>query len=173
MSRRNKQGGFTMIEMIISLIILMILGTTAGYGLIGGVQAYSTSSDVLQSLGKLRYTSERVAREVREIRRNPDSPGNFDIIAMDDTTLSFTRGNGVTVTLKSNPPLLMLAYDVPIGTWILTDEVEKTSFTYFQNDGSTIATNSKDIAFIEMNIALSQAGKRYTQRTRVALRNRI
>ena len=172
MSRSMKLGGFSMIEMIISLVILAVLGTTAGYGLIGGVRAYSDNTDVLQTLGKLRYTSERIAREVREIRRDAVAPTNFDITTMTATALSFTRGNGTVVTLNANPPLLTLAYAIPAGTWTLTDEVSSMNFAYFQKDGSSAATSSADVAFIELNLELFQAGKSYPQRTRVALRNR-
>lgn len=167
-----KQSGFSMIEMIISLVILAVLGATAGYGLTGGVRAFSESSDVLQTLGKLRYASERIVREVREIRRDTIIPINFDIATMTATTLSFTRVNGTVVTLTANPPLLTLAYAVPAGIRTLTDEVSSMNFAYFQKDGSTAATNNADVAFIEFNLVLSQAGKTYPQRTRVALRNR-
>ena len=172
MSRAMQQSGFSMIEMIISLVILAVLGTTAGYGLVGGVRAFSDSTDVLQTLGKLRYTSERIVREVREIRRDALFPTNFDITTMSATTLSFTRGNGAVVTINANPPLLTLAYADPAGTWTLTDEVSTMNFAYFQSDGSTVATSQADVAFIELNLELSQAGKSYPHRTRVALRNR-
>ena len=167
-----KQRGFSMIELIISLVILSVLGATAGYGLTGGVRAFSDNSDVLQTLGKLRYASERMVREAREIRRDTLNPISFDITAMTATTLSFTRGNGTGVTLTASPPLLTLAYDVPAGNWTLTDEVSSMQFAYLQIDGSTAATGNADVAFIEFNLELSRAGKIYPQRTRVALRNR-
>ncbi|NND89236.1 MAG: hypothetical protein HKN42_00130 [Granulosicoccus sp.] len=161
-----------MIELTISLVILAVLGTTAGYGLIGGVRAYSESSGALQTLGKLRYASERMAREVREIRRDTLNPDLFDITTMTATTLSFTRGNGTVVTLDANPPLLNLAYDTPPGVWTLTDELGNLSFAYLQNDGITPATSNGEVAFIELNVELSRNGRNYPQRTRVALRNR-
>lgn len=167
-----KQNGFSMIEMIVSLVMLSVLGATAGYGLTGGVQAFSSNTDVLQALGKLRYASERMAREVREIRRDTVDPAKYDISAMTATTLSFTRDNGTAVTIADNPPLLTLAYGVPAGNQTLTDEVGSMSFAYFQDDGSSVATSSADVAFIEFNLELFRAGKRYPQRTRVALRNR-
>lgn len=167
-----KQRGFSMIEMIISLVILSVLGTTAGYALTGGVRAFSENADTLQTLDKLRYASERMAREAREIRPDAANPSNLDITTMTATTLSFTRGNGAVVTLTANPPLLNLAYAEPAGTWTLTDEVSRMQFTYFQSDGSTAATGIADVAFIEFDLALSRAGKIYPQRTRVAIRNR-
>lgn len=167
-----KQSGFTMIEMIVSLVILSVLGATAGTGLIGGVRAFSAGSDDLQTLGKLRYASERMAREIREIRRDSANPDNFDIAAMNATTLRFTRGNGTTVTLIADPPVISLAYGVPAGTWTLADEVGSMEFAYYQNDGSSIATSNANVAFVEFNLELSRDGKAFPQRTRIALRNR-
>jgi len=166
------QRGFSMIELILSLVILSVLGATAGYALTGGVRAYAENADVLQTLGKLRYASERMVREVREIRRDAGAPERYDITAMTATTLSFTRINGEVVTLNADPPLLNLAYATPAGSWILTDEVSSMDFAYFQQDGSTVATSNSDVAFVEFNLALSLDGKLYPQRTRVALRNR-
>jgi len=168
-----RQRGYSIIQMIMSLVILSILGTTAGYGLVGGARAFSKSTDGLQTLGKLRYASERMVREVREIRRDNLTPTNFDITVMTATRLQFTRGNGMEVTLQANAPLLTMAYAVPTGTWILTDEVNSMTFSYFQNDGVTMATNKANVAFIEFNLELSQDGLLYPQRTRVALRNQL
>lgn len=172
MALNNRQHGFTLIEMIISLVVLALLGAAAGYGLTGGALAFSGNADVLQTLGKLRYASERMAREAREIRHNPVTPANFDITTMTGTTLAFTRSNGTAVTLTGAPPLLTLAYTAPAGTHTLTDEVSNVNFAYYQADGSTIATGSANVAFIEFNLVLTRNGNSYPQRTRVALRNR-
>jgi MSHA biogenesis protein MshO len=172
MASHNRQRGFTLIEMIISLVVLALLGAAAGYGLTGGTLAFSGNADVLQTLGKLRYASERMAREVREIRRNPATPASYDITTMTGATLAFTRSDGTVVTLTGTPPLLTLAYDVPAGTHTLTDEVGSMTFAYYQADGSTTATGSADVAFVEFDLVLTRNGNSYPQRTRVALRNR-
>lgn len=172
MNRRRQQRGFTLLEMIISLVILGLLGAAAGYGLTGGVLAYSGNADTLHTLGKLRYASERIARELREIRRNPAAPASYDITAMTATTLAFTKRDGIGVTLTGSMPMLTLAYSTPAGAHTLTDDVGNASFTYYRADGSTPATGSADIAFIEVDLVLNRDGISYPQRTRVALRNR-
>jgi len=168
----KRQCGFTLIEMIISLVVLALLGAAAGYGLTGGALAYSGNADALHTLGKLRYASERMAREVREIRRNSVTPANYDITTMTGTTLAFTRSDGTAVTLTGTPPLLTLAYSTPAGTHTLTDEVGSLAFGYYRADGSTPATGTADVAFIEFDLVLARNGNSYPQRTRVALRNR-
>ena len=172
MDTHRRQGGFTLIEMIISLVILGLLGAVAGYGLTGGALAFSGNADTLHTLGKLRYASERMAREVREIRRDPVTSANYDISSMTGTTLAFTKDDGTSVTLTGTPPLLTLAYSTPAGTHTLADQVGSMSFAYYQADGSTAATGSADVAYVEFNLVLARNGDSYPQRTRVALRNR-
>lgn len=168
----RQQGGFTLLEMIITLVVLGLLGAAAGYGLVGGALAFSGTADAVQTLGKLRYASERMAREVREIRRDPAAPAVYDITTMNATTLAFTKTDGTTVTLTGSPPLATLAYSAPAGTHTLTDEVGSLAFSYLQADGTTAAIDNGDVAFVELELLLIRSGNNYPQRTRVSLRNR-
>ena len=171
MARHARQAGFTLLELVIGLVVLAVLGTAAGYGLVGGTLAFSTTANGIQTLGKLRYASERMAREVREIRRNPGNPAVYDITTMNANSLAFTKADGVTVTLGSAPPQVTLAYSTPSGTHTLTDEVSSLAFSYLQADGTTAATGNADVAFIEFELVLARNGNNYPQRARVALRN--
>jgi len=173
MAPRCRQHGFTLLEMIISLVILALLGASAGYGLRGGALAFTGNADTLHTLGKLRYASERMAREIREIRRDTVTPAYYDITVMTGTMLSFTKRDGTGVTLSGAPPVLTLAYTTPGGTQTLTDEVASLAFAYYQADGSTAATGTADVAFIGFDLVLNRNGNSYPQRTRVALRNRL
>jgi prepilin-type N-terminal cleavage/methylation domain-containing protein len=172
MATRSQQAGFTLIEMIIAVVILGLLGAAAGYGLQNGALAFVNTADSVHTLGKLRVTSERMVREIREIRRNPITPALYDIAAMTATTLAFTKLDATGVTLDSAPPQVTLAYSVPAGAHTLTDEVGSLTFTYYQADGITPATGSGDVAFIEFELVLTRNGNAYPQRARVALRNR-
>ena len=172
MPRPATQGGFSLLELVIGLVVLAVLGAAAGYGLVGGTLAFSKTADGIQTLGKLRYASERMARELREIRRNPGNPAVYDIATMTATSLAFTKSDGVTVTLAGAPPRVTLAYSTPGGIHTLSDEVSSLAFIYLQADGSTAATGNGDVAFIALELLLARNGNSYPQRTRVALRNR-
>ncbi len=167
----SPQAGFTLIEMIIAIVILGLLGAAAGYGLQNGALAFVNTADSVHTLGKLRVASERLVREIREIRRDPVTPGVYDITTMNATTLAFTKLDATGVTLNSAPPQVTLAYSAPAGTHTLTDDVASLTFAYYQADGLTPATGSNDVAFIEFELVLTQNGNAYPQRARVALRN--
>jgi prepilin-type N-terminal cleavage/methylation domain-containing protein len=171
MAIRSREKGFTLIEMIITLMVLSILGAAAGYALSNGALAFVNSSDTVHTIGKLRVANERMAREIREVRRDLVTPAQYDISTMNTTTLAFNKTDGTSVTLNAAPPLVTLVYSNPAGTHTLTDEVSALTFSYYQADGSTAATGNSDVVFIEFELVLTHSGNLYPQRTRVALRN--
>lgn len=167
------QRGATLIELIMVILIVGILAAAGSAMLIKGVEAYGATEESLDTLSKLRYATERAAREMREVRRKPATPAEYDIATRTAGTFKFTKTDGTTVTLTVSPPLLTVAYDSPAVTATLTDEVSSAAFSYFQADGTTAATSNADIVFVELSLALTSAlGNNYSQRTRVALRNK-
>lgn len=159
-------------EMVIVLVMLALLSAIAGPYLSNGVRAFNDTASAVHTVGKLRLASERLARELREVRRNPAATTNYDM-SVGATPLVFTKSDGETVTVNAAAPLLTLAYgSVAGGTpYTLTDELSSASFRYLQSDGVSDATGSDDVAFVEIEVVLSHAGNDYRQRTRVALRN--
>lgn len=167
------QLGSTLIELIMVIVIVGILAAAGSAILVKGVEAYSATEESIDTLSKLRYATERAAREMREVRRTPATPSDYEIATRTTSTFAFTKSDGVTVTLTASPPLLTLAYSSPAVTATLANEVSSAAFSYYQADGVTPASSNADIAFAELNLTLTSAlGGNYSQRTRVALRNK-
>ncbi|MCO6412965.1 MAG: prepilin-type N-terminal cleavage/methylation domain-containing protein [Thiogranum sp.] len=164
--------GFTLMEMVITLTMLAIMVSVAGPYLSLGAQAYNQSAASIDTLGKLRNASERLTREIREIRRLPS--GDYDV-TLGANPLVFTKRDGETVTIDVAPPVVTLSYDdsVPGVTPVLTDEVVSLAFRYLRADGTTDASVPGEVAYIEFELVLdpAPAGNPYSQRGRVALRN--
>ena len=167
----GRQRGFTLMELIISILVLGILGATAAYGIQNGVIAFQATGEALDSLGKLRYATERVSRELREIRRDPLDSSRYDIITpLGATTIEFVKQDGTEVTFASAGGTLTLEYDDPSGAQVLTDQLNSFSLAYLDIDGIPTADPAL-MAFIDVQIILTDGSGNLPQRTRVALRS--
>lgn len=175
------QRGYSLLELVMVIVMVGLIGTTIASLLSGGVGAFNSGREAVDTLSKLRLTSERLARELRTVRRDPVTPANFDFLSRTPTSVQFRRlendGTTVTtvttVTIDTSGSTLRLAYSTPAGTYTLSDRLGSLTLSYLQQNGTAAATSNADIAFVDIALSLTDAnGNNYPQRTRVALRNR-
>lgn len=163
--------GFTLMEMVIVLVMIGLMAAIAGPYLSNGMRAYNDSASAVHTLSKLRLASERLVREIREIRR--DAAGDYDVtLPLTSGSLEFVKTDGEQVSIANAGTQLTLAYASVAGgaPFTLSDELASFSFSYLKHDG-TPYTSIADLGMIEFELVLSHAGNNYRQRSRVALRN--
>jgi len=170
-TRSNRVSGFTLIEIIIVIVLLGLIGTVGATVVVNGVRAMDHSKAAINTLGKLRYAVERMAREIRETRRDPSNPGQFDITTMTSTSLVLTKIDGTEVTVNATPPLVTLAYSSPAVSATLSDQLGTLQFKYYQADGITETSSAGEVVFVQISASLVSGNGTYQQTTRVTLRN--
>ncbi len=183
MKPNTRQHGFTLIELVIVGSIVGIMAAVLSPLLLSSLKAYDNILGDVVVLDKLRYATERLAREIREVQYasstttpatycNPPTNtinDQYCITAMGTSGLTFRRSytdsTGVvtwrTVTIGSTSTAVTLAYsDINSGTaQVLTDELGAASnlhFDYLQQDGTTLATLAGNV-----NCAMSTTCVRY------------
>lgn len=165
-------AGFTLIEMTMVIVIVAILAAGSAELLSSSFRAYEMTQGNLVTLTKLRYATERIAREVREVRHNGV---NYQITTMNANTLSFTKNDavGTVVTIANAPPLATLQYSMPAMTATLTNQVTSLQFAYFDINNAVTASNAA-VAYVDVTLTLADPNSVVpaVQRTRIALRNR-
>lgn len=163
--------GFTLVEMVMVIIILSVLGALTAPMMLKGMEAYEGAHRSLRTLDKLRYATERLAREIRETDLNA---GAYVISMATAPPLTFTKTDGVLVTVSSGGSNLNLGYSTPAVSEVLTDELSSVAFAYFDADGSAAAVTARSVRYVEITLTLTNPanGQNYSQRTRVALRDR-
>lgn len=171
---RRASLGFTVIEMVTAIVMLGVLAALSVPMLSNGLRAYEATHASMLTLGKLRYATERMAREIREVRRDPAKPSDYDISVMAAMTFKFKKTDGIEVTLDK-PAQVTLAYSTPIVTPppTLTDQVGGLEFKYFKEDGTTETTLKSEVAFVQISLSLIHGTATYPQRVRVGLRNKL
>ena len=167
-----RSRGFTLMEMVITLTMLALMAAYSAPYLTYGVQSYHETAAAVDTLTQLRLSSERLVREIREIRNS----GAYDIstpVSGPNSTLSFTKSDTETVTIDTAAGALRLSYASVSGgsAFTLSNKLSSITFRYWQNDGVTAATSNSDVAFIDFELVLTHSGNSYPQRSRVALRN--
>lgn len=170
---RLAENGFTLMEMVITLTLIAILAGIAVPFMGNAAQAYNSTTNGLQTVDKLHYASERLVRELREIRHNGV---NYDIttsVTTAGSNIRFRKSDLEWVNIKTNAPNLTMNYEaLATGThFTLSDGLTSITFDYFQSDGTSIPTGSGNVAYIEFELVLNNNSVNYSQRTRVALRN--
>src|SRR4030066_591500 len=167
--------GFTLIELVMVTVVLGILATVTVPLLFNSFRAYETNQTNLVTLSKLRYATERMAREIREVRY---AGGNYAIV-MGATTLQFTKSDaaGTVVTINgAAPPLATLQYSTPLPamTATLTDQVAAGRLQFEDFDiNNNVGVTTANVAYVDVSLTLTDPNSgAAAPRTRIALRNR-
>lgn len=192
-------SGFTLVELIVSIIVLGIIVAAGAPVLYNSITAYNSSLNTVQTLDKLRYATYRMAREFREMSYCSSSCSvtgfQFTSGTMSTTQPSFTKvdymvsstgavtSNTYTVAIAASGSNVNITYtnqsNNATTTAVLTDQLSSTAnslqFAYFDQAGCdqagvwTLSTST--VRYVEIRLILSANGQDYAERTCVALRN--
>ncbi len=160
MTLRRKQGGFSLVELILVIIILSIIAAVGSRMLGNGFNAYFSGRDLIDAEWQGRYAMQRISRELREVRSA--TAGDLVISA---NQISFTDNSanvityvlsGTTLTRNGQP---------------LADGVSGLAFNYIQADGITTAAAATDVSYISVGINISLNGSNFSLRNTLHPRN--
>ena len=161
--------GLSLIELVMVIVILGILAAFIGPILYNAMRSYDSGQSAVLTQAKLRYAMERMARELREIRRQTTDATFADVTAMGATSIAFFKTDGTQVILAASGNQINLSYAAVTG--MLTDQLGAFSLAYFQQDAVTVAATSASIAFVQISLAVSEGTNLFSGRVRVDLKN--
>jgi prepilin-type N-terminal cleavage/methylation domain-containing protein len=157
----GSQAGFTLIEIIVTLILVGILASAGGMAIVHAVQGYMVARDNSETTQKAQMAISRITREIVEMINIPS-----DATA---TALPINNVNGNrTIGLDSGAVKMAFGTDPLSSGDILIDNVNTFTLTYFSVDASTgavttasswAATNDiTTLTAIDVNLQINRAG---------------
>jgi prepilin-type N-terminal cleavage/methylation domain-containing protein len=166
--------GFTLIEIIITIVIVGIISGIAAMIILQGVRAYSDEQSRSDMHYQARFAVERMAREMRMIRQStefgainsPAVPVLGTITNNPSNVFSFVDMTGTTVTYSLTGTTLNRSAG---GVNALAQGVTALSFTCFDNAGNQLANGSASTSAWTAEIAVTdtQGTETLQMRTRV------
>lgn len=172
--------GFSLIEMVMVIIIIGILAVFIAPIFSTAVDSYDRTSRNIDVLTKMRYAMERVAREIRAVRRDPANTANYDFASLAlPGKLDLCRSDNTRVSIELVGNELRLDYtgvltstcSAGAPTVPLADGVTAFSLTYRTWAGAA-TTDLAQVAYVD--IAMTVTGtdaNSYTSSMRVDLRH--
>jgi prepilin-type N-terminal cleavage/methylation domain-containing protein len=171
--RNPQSNGFTLIEIVITIVLITILSGLAAVIILQGVRAYSDEKNRSDVHYQARIAMERMAREIRLIR----SQTVGDIPTMGATDLVFCDVTGRAIEFQLSGTALNRRESATCsppawGGWnaLSTSGVNPLTFTYLDSAGAGGAT-AVNLWFVEINLTDTQGSESLQMRTRVHPRN--
>lgn len=166
----RRAEGFTLAELIMVILILGILAAFVGPVLFNALRAFQRVQSGAETQAKMRYAVERMAREMREMRRQATDAAFLDVTSMTATGMSFFKTDGTEVSIGLAGDQVDLAYNATLSG-MLTDQVGAFSLAYFQQDATTVAATAASLAYVQISLTLSEGASSYPARVRVDVKN--
>ena len=158
--------GFTLIEIVITIVLVSILSGIASLIILQGMTAYTGEQSRSDVHYQARIAMERMAREIRLIRSQ-----GADITSLLPADLRFTDINGSTVGFNWVAASKTLNRWNGAGNDVLATGVTAFTFTYYLQDGVTTPATAANLGCVEIVMTAQQGAETFELRSRVFPRN--
>jgi len=160
---RNERGA-TLIEMVLSVILIGIIGVVAANVFLFATRSVLTGNNVREATQVNRMAMDRMVREMRNI------VDNKSVVAATANVFTFidTSGNAISYTLVATN----LNRTVGAATDLLAANVSAAPFSYLNTTGGNIpapavAPAATDIWWIEITLSVGSGSDTVQFRSRV------
>ncbi|MFO7715675.1 type II secretion system protein J [Desulfosarcina sp.] len=173
--RLRCNAGFTLIEIIISLVVAGVLASIAGMGIVSAMGGYALVRENISLSQKIQLATTRIHRELLELTDIIDRDDTRPYIVYDSPTGQRQAIAKVADTIKlyTDPPEMSETYLTDNGD-ILTDRVASFTLNFFQGPNDWDGNDIRELSAIQFSLNLfheAVAGGTVNVATWVHLRN--
>lgn len=160
MMNKSTQSGFTLIELILSMVLLGIVAVTAGMLIYQAARSFEALSDQKEVTQQSTLALERVSRELRPMKctasGNSCNASASDVPVMTASELRFLNSSyeGRGLRLSGSTLLLRDGTGDSDPEYALATGVSSLTFEYLKSDG-TAAASAAELWTVSMNMAIA------------------
>src|SRR5437879_1172951 len=140
--------GFTLIEVIITLVIAGVLATIGATLLSSGFRSYFLGRELARDAAQGTLALERMTRDLRTARSAADlttiGASTITFVDVDGNTISYALSAGALTRSQNGGTAQPLAANV-----------SSLTFTYLQNDGQTTAASAATVWYIAAAVTVT------------------
>ena len=156
------ESGFTLVELIVTLVLVGIIGTFTTLFMYTGLNGYLKAKDTSEGALKAQIALDRISLELQEIEK-------IDLATYsDDTRIDYT-----SMTLPGNRKILysvgadgkgLISLDVDNNQNPLLDEVSDFTLRMISADLNHFANNKDEVKAIDVSFKVGLIGKAFNVR---------
>jgi len=168
----KSQKGFTLVEIVVTLLLVGLLAAIGGMGIVQAVQGYLTVKENATATQKAQLAMSRITREIIEMNDMTSAP-NSTVLPIKNITQVDSANNLVgnrIIGLSGNAVKIALGGNSLADGDILIDNVSNLNFTYYSGNTTwTYGNNINLLSAVDVSLSLTKPNMTFT--TRVVPRN--
>ena len=137
----KKESGFTLVEVIVTLVIVGIGAAVSGLSIMEGAKGYVFAKENAVTTQKAQLAIARMSREFLELS---------DVTSASSTEIQYVRDSESYIIRFANS-------QVTIDDNVLIDKVSSFTLSYRNSGGNPCQGTDSDLATIEISIDLTRA----------------
>ena len=161
---QHPQKGFTLVELIVTLVLVGIIGTFTTLFMYTGLNGYLRAKDTAEGALKAQIALDRLSLELRDIDK-------IDAFT-DNTTIDYT-----SVTLPGDRQITYnaladtISMDVDGNVNLLLDDVQSFTMTAYDADLNNSGDGNNEVEAINISFTVGEIGRPFS--TRIFPRNMV
>ncbi len=153
----GQEKGFTLVELIVTLVLVGIIGTFTTLFMYTGLNGYLRAKDTAEGALKAQIALDRISLELRDI----DEISNFTQNAQIDYT---NRSRTLTGNRKILYSAGVISIDGGNGANELLDEVSSFNMTLTAADLNNSASAKEEVQAIYVSFTVGEIGRQFSVR---------